>query len=135
MTSPMVQIYDFRRLLHLSKDIARNFNIQKTDLVATCRNSQNIVEANGRPDLVPIWKCAELIASNCIPLEENCGELLFCNDPFKKNILESLILHFAVNGDIQTAVMLCAVFHKCCPESETTTNKMVSFYYNTTFIF
>ncbi|KAL5288890.1 WDR59 family protein [Megaselia abdita] len=129
ITSPMVQIYDFKRLLHLNKEIANDFEIQKNDLVGTCKKSQMISEANGRSDLVPIWKLAELIASSCVPLEENCGELLFCNDPFKRNILESLILHFAVNGDIQTAVMLCAVFHKCCPEVETSPNKMVCIYF------
>lgn len=121
----MVQIYDFKKLLHLNKGIASGFEISKTDLVGTCKRCQIIVENNGRSDLVPIWKLAELIASNCTPLEENCGELLFSNDPFKRNILESLILHFAVNGDIQTAVMLCAVFHKCCPEIEMSPNKMV----------
>lgn len=121
----MVQIYDFKRLLHLNKEIASEFEILKADLIGTCKKSQTIVEANGRSDLVPIWKLAELIASNCVPLEENCGELLFSNDPFKRNILESLILHFAVNGDIQTAVMLCAVFHKFCPEADASPNKMV----------
>uniref|UniRef100_T1H053 WDR59/RTC1-like RING zinc finger domain-containing protein n=1 Tax=Megaselia scalaris TaxID=36166 RepID=T1H053_MEGSC len=126
ITSPVVQIYDFKRLLFLNKEIAMNFEIHKSDLVGTCRRSQKIVEANGRPDLVPIWMLAELIASNCTPLEENCGELLFSNDPFKKNILESLILHFAINGDIQTAVMLCAVFHKCCPENEPATKNILS---------
>lgn len=124
-SSPMVQIYDFKKLLHLSKEIANDFEIQKNDLVATCKRSQRIVENHGRSDLVPIWMVAELIASKCIPLEENCGELLFCNDPFKRNILESMILHFAANGDFQTAVMLCAVFHKCCPDLETSSSKTV----------
>ncbi|KAH8279883.1 hypothetical protein KR054_009472 [Drosophila jambulina] len=109
--SPVVHVYDASSLLHISRNMAREFSLDKLNIAETCRRNGEICRQHGRLDLVPVWLLAELIATPQVP-HETLNELLFYKDPFKKSLLESLIMHYASSGDIQTAVLLACLFDK-----------------------
>ncbi|XP_067624866.1 GATOR2 complex protein Wdr59 [Eurosta solidaginis] len=110
--TPIVHIYEACKLLNINCEMSKEFSLDKRDLRATCRHNRQVCETHGRYDLVPIWTLTELIATPNIPNEIKY-ETLFYKDPFKKFLLEALIMHFASAGDLQTAVMLAYLFHKC----------------------
>ncbi|XP_017077374.1 LOW QUALITY PROTEIN: GATOR complex protein Wdr59 [Drosophila eugracilis] len=110
--SPVVHVYDTSSLLHINRGMAREFSLDKLNIAETCRKNGEICRKHGRLDLVPVWLLAELIATPQVP-HETLNELLFYKDPFKKSLLESLIMHYATSGDIQTAVLLACLFDKC----------------------
>ncbi|XP_004531284.1 GATOR complex protein WDR59 [Ceratitis capitata] len=114
--TPIVHIYEACKLLNINCEMAKEFSLDKRNLRTTCRRNRQVCETYGRYDLVPIWTLAELIAKPNIP-NESKYESLFYKDPFKKFLLEALIMHFAVAGDLQTAVMLACLFHKCTSTS------------------
>ncbi|XP_068150301.1 GATOR2 complex protein Wdr59 [Drosophila tropicalis] len=109
--SPMVHIYDASSLLHINRDMAREFSLDKRNIADTCRRNGEICRSYGRLDLLPIWLLAELIATPSHLPQETMNE-----DPFRKSLLESLIMHYANSGDIQTAVLLACLFDKCPSE-------------------
>ncbi|XP_030383964.1 GATOR complex protein WDR59 [Scaptodrosophila lebanonensis] len=111
-STPVVHIYDASRLLHLNRQMAIELSLDKQDIAQTCRQNGEVCAKYERYDLVPIWLLAELIATPHVP-DENKYELLFYKDPFKKYLLESLIMHYATAGDVQTAVLLACLFDKC----------------------
>uniref|UniRef100_A0A1B0ADY2 Uncharacterized protein n=1 Tax=Glossina pallidipes TaxID=7398 RepID=A0A1B0ADY2_GLOPL len=115
-SSPIVHVYDCSKLLNMSREVARELSLDKCDIIETCKKNRKICEANGRYDLLPIWTLAEKIATPDIPSETKY-EMLFYN-PFKKFLLEALIMHFATSGDLQTAVTLACLFHKCPPPKD-----------------
>ncbi|XP_022214670.2 GATOR complex protein Wdr59 [Drosophila obscura] len=110
--SPVVHVYDASSLLHVSRNMAKEFSLDKHNIAETCRRNGEICRKHGRMDLLPVWLLAELIATPHVP-HESMNELLFYKDPFKKSLLESLIMHYASSGDIQTAVLLACLFDKC----------------------
>ncbi|XP_030555484.1 GATOR complex protein WDR59 [Drosophila novamexicana] len=112
-TTPVVHVYDASQLLHINREMAREFTLDKRDIAETCRRNAEICRKHGRSDLLPIWLLAELIATPHVPHESMSSELLFYMDPFKKSLLESLIMHYASAGDIQIAVLLACLFDKC----------------------
>uniref|UniRef100_A0A1A9WBJ0 RWD domain-containing protein n=1 Tax=Glossina brevipalpis TaxID=37001 RepID=A0A1A9WBJ0_9MUSC len=116
-SSPIVHVYECSKLLNMSRDVARELSLDKCDIIETCKKNRKICETNGRHDLLPIWTLAEMIATPNIPSETKY-EMLFYNNPFKKFLLEALIMHFATSGDLQTAVTLACLFHKCPPPKD-----------------
>lgn len=116
-TTPVVHVYDASQLLHINREMAREFTLDKHNIAETCRRNGEICRTHGRLDLLPIWLLAELIATPHVPQSQSAQskrcELLFYQDPFKKSLLESLIMHYASAGDIQTAVLLACLFDKC----------------------
>ncbi|XP_037959724.1 GATOR complex protein Wdr59 [Teleopsis dalmanni] len=117
ITSPVVHIYDTSKLLNISRNMAQEYSLDKSNIITTCRKNRQVCETNGRYDLMPIWTLAEMIATPNIPNEIKY-ESLFYKDPFKKFLLEALITHYANAGDLQTAVMLACLFHKCTSTME-----------------
>ncbi|XP_060650843.1 GATOR complex protein Wdr59 [Drosophila nasuta] len=114
-TTPVVHVYDASQLLHINREMAREFTLDKRNIADTCRRNGEICRAHGRLDLLPIWLLAELIATPPATGQQlgmNCP-MLFHKDPFKKSLLESLIMHYAGAGDVQTAVLLACLFDKC----------------------
>ncbi|XP_055383102.1 GATOR complex protein Wdr59 [Condylostylus longicornis] len=107
----VVNIYDIQKILNINRKAALEYIITKSNILETCRHNKKISERYARSDLIPIWNLAELIASINSPFESD-NEMLFYKDPFKRYIVESLIMHFATNGDVQTAAMLCCIFEK-----------------------
>uniref|UniRef100_A0A1A9W9P3 Uncharacterized protein n=1 Tax=Glossina brevipalpis TaxID=37001 RepID=A0A1A9W9P3_9MUSC len=99
----------------MSRDVARELSLHKCDIIETCKRNRNICETNGRHDLLLIWTLAE--ATPNIPSETKY-EMFFYNNPFKKFLLETLIMHFATLGDLQTAVTIACVLHKCPPPKD-----------------
>ncbi|XP_017835175.1 GATOR complex protein Wdr59 [Drosophila busckii] len=115
-TTPVVHVYDASQLLHINREMAREFSLDKRNVAATCRRNGEICRQHGRLDLLPIWLLAELIATPHLPHASMSCELQLLKDPFKKSLLDSLIMHYASAGDIQTAVLLACLFDKCqCP--------------------
>ena len=111
-STPIVHIYECNKLLNTSQTMAKEYSLDKKDIISTCRKNRQICENHGRYDLLPIWTMAEMIATPNIPQTESIKFETFLNeDPFKKCLLEELIMHFATAGDIQTAVMLACLFH------------------------
>ncbi|KAM7352061.1 WD repeat domain 59 isoform 2-T3 [Cochliomyia hominivorax] len=111
-STPNIHIYECSRLLNISRTMAKEYSLDKRDIIATCRINRQICENNGRYDLLPIWTMAEMIATPSIPQTESMKyEMTINEDPFKKCLLEALIMHFASECDLQTAVMLACLFH------------------------
>lgn len=111
-STAIVHLYECHKLLNTSQIMAKEYSLDKKDIIATCRRNRQICENNSRYDLLPIWTMAEMIATPNIPQSESIKFETFLNeDPFKKCLLEELIMHFATAGDIQTAVMLACLFH------------------------
>lgn len=109
---PIVHIYECNKLLNISRNMAKEYSLDKRDIIATCRKNRQICENYGRYDLLPIWTMAEMIAKPNVPQTESMKyQMIFNEDPFKKSLLEALIMHFANVGDLQTAVMLSCLFH------------------------
>lgn len=111
-STPIVHIYECNKLLNISRAMAQEYSLDKRDIIATCRKNRQICENHGRDDLLPIWTMAEMIATPNVPQSETMKYEMFLNeDPFKKGLLEALIMHFAFVGDLQTSVMLACLFH------------------------
>lgn len=111
-STPIVHIYECNKLLNISRTMAIEYSLDKRDIIATCRKNRQICESHGRYDLLPIWTMAEMIATPNVPQTDSMKyEMILNEDPFKKCLLEALIMHFASVGDLQTAVMLACLFH------------------------
>lgn len=111
-STAIVHLYECNRLLNISRAMATEYSLDKRDMIATCRKNRQICENHGRYDLLPIWTLTEMIATPNVPLTESkLNKMLLSDDPFKKALLESLIMHYAAVGDLQTAVMLATLFH------------------------
>lgn len=113
-STPLVYVYQCSRLLNISREMATEYSLKKQNDVDTCRLNRQICEkfCPDRSDLLFAWKIAEMIATpNIITTNRLKYEQLTNEDPFKKNLLELLIIHFAKVGDIQTAVLLACHFH------------------------
>ncbi|XP_073824961.1 WD repeat domain 59 [Musca autumnalis] len=111
-STAIVQIYECNKLLNISRAMACEYSLDKTDIIATCRKNRLVCETQGRYDLLPIWTMAEMIATPNVPWTENkLSKMVLNEDPFKKALLESLIMHYAAVGDLQTSVILACLFH------------------------
>ncbi|XP_013118277.1 GATOR complex protein Wdr59 [Stomoxys calcitrans] len=111
-STAIVHIYECSKLLYLNQAMANEYSLDKRDIMATCRKNRSICENQGRYDLLPIWTMAEMIATPNVPSSETkLIKSLLNEDPFKKALLDALILHFAAAGDLQTSVMLSCLFH------------------------
>lgn len=115
-----VIIYECHRLLHINRDMVKELSVDQRNIRLTCANNRRVCAQNGRLDLIPIWTLAEMIATPnvCMPnighgyLKSDCHHLIHSSDPYRTVLLEELIMHFARNGDLQTAVVLSCLFHK-----------------------
>ncbi|XP_037810838.1 GATOR complex protein Wdr59 [Lucilia sericata] len=111
-STAIVHIYECYKLLNISRIMAKEYSLDKRNIIETCRKNRQICENHGRYDLLPIWTMAEMIATPNVPQTESMKyEMILNEDPFKKCLLEALIMHFASMGDLQTAVMLACLFH------------------------
>ncbi|KAL7011102.1 hypothetical protein ACKWTF_014090 [Chironomus riparius] len=117
-------IYDVSKLLMVSKELAENYVIIPSNLPSMCKRNKEIAEEFGRPDLVQTWSIAETIALalNNSDFELSDDEMFSSPNPFAKAFLEALINHYAKQGDVQTAAMLCVTFGKYCQEISSRTS-------------
>lgn len=111
-STAIVTIYECNKLLNISQAMACEYSLDKTNIIASCRKNRQVCENQGRYDLLPIWSLAEMIATPNVPfMETKLSKMLLNEDPFKKALVEALIMHFAMVGDLQTSVMLACLFH------------------------
>ncbi|XP_059613286.1 GATOR complex protein Wdr59 isoform X2 [Phlebotomus argentipes] len=117
MFSSDVMIYDLSKHLHVSRELAERYVINTDNVAEMCKTNRMIAEEHGRSDLVQCWSLAEMISTPVMDVETD-EDMFYSQNPFSRNLLESLILHFAKSRDIQTAAMLCCTFGRHCPPSE-----------------
>ncbi|XP_075151910.1 WD repeat domain 59 [Haematobia irritans] len=111
-STAIVNIYECNKLLFINRVMAKEYSLDKRDIAATCRKNRSLCENQERYDLLPIWTMIELIATPNVPFNETkISKMFFSEDPFKKALLDSLIMHFATSGDLQTSVILACLFH------------------------
>lgn len=116
-----ILIYDCHRLLHLSLEMAKELSIDQHNIRQTCKQNRSVCEQNGRPDLMAIWTLAEMIATPNVSMAKNSQinyQLMYSCDPYRTLLLNELIMHFALNGDLQTAVILACLFYKLNREQQ-----------------
>lgn len=109
-----ITIYDVSKYLYVSKDLAERYLINTDDLVGMCKVNRKAALSIGRDDVAQAWSMAEMISLGIMEMEH--GDDVAGQQPFSKNLLESLIFHFAKIHDVQTAAMLCCAFGRHCPD-------------------
>lgn len=101
--------------MFVSKDLAERYTLNTDDLSLTCKENRKAALTVGRDDVAQAWSMAEMIAASMLEMEHGDDDMFSAGQqPFSKNLLESLIFHFAKIYDIQTAAMLCCVFGRHC---------------------
>ncbi|CRK93507.1 CLUMA_CG007043, isoform A [Clunio marinus] len=120
--STTVCIYDASKLFLVNREIAENYLIDPNNIPEMCRHNRKVAEDFGRPDLVQCWSLAEMVATSNDDNTTSDDEMFSTQNPFAKNLLESLIMHFAKICDVQTAAMLCVTFGRYCQEISSRTS-------------
>ncbi|KAL7273734.1 hypothetical protein RUND412_003394 [Rhizina undulata] len=64
----IVSIHDFSHLLPVKKELAREYKVYG-DGPTVCRHNADVAEKYGFPELADVWRFAELILCNEVPLE------------------------------------------------------------------
>lgn len=119
MPAATITVYDVSKYMFVSKELAEKYVINTENLLDMCkRNRQIALSLGGRDDVAHAWSMAEMIAVGLADVESADDDMFAGQNPFSKNLLESLIVHFAKIHDIQTAAMLCCAFGKHCPPPE-----------------
>lgn len=83
-------IYDVSKLSLISRELAEKYVIDPNNIPEMCRQNQKVAEDFGRPDLVQCWCLAEMVATTG---DNDCSsddEMFSSQNPFAKNLLESL---------------------------------------------
>ncbi|GAB0090407.1 GATOR complex protein Wdr59 [Sergentomyia squamirostris] len=117
MFSSGVTIYDVSKHVHVSRELAEKYVINTDNVAEMCKINKMIAEEHGRSDLVQCWSLAEMITTPVMDVESD-EDMFNSQNPFSRNLLESLILHYAKSRDVQTAAMLACAFGRHCPSSE-----------------
>lgn len=112
-----ITIYDVSKFMFVSKELAERYVINTENVLDMCRKNRQIALTLGdRDDVAQAWSMAEMIATGLHEMESSDDDMFAGQNPFSKNLLESLIFHFATKvHDIQTAAMLCCAFGRHCP--------------------
>lgn len=115
-----ITVYDVSKYMFVSRELAEQYVIAtESSLLDMCKQNRESAMAVGRDDVAHAWSMAEMIAAGLGELESAPDEDMFAGqNPFSKNLLESLIFHFAKIHDIQTAAMLCCAFGRHCPPQD-----------------
>lgn len=105
--------------MFVSKELAEQYVINTDNVLEMCKENHRVaVAVGGRPDVAHAWSMAEMVAGGLNELESAEDDMLAGQNPFSKNLLESLICHFVKIHDIQTAAMLCCAFGRHCPPQD-----------------
>lgn len=83
-------IYDASKLFLVSRELAKNYVIDPNNIPEMCRQNRKIAEEFGRSDLIQCWSLAEMVASSIGEHENTDDEMFSSQNPFAKNLLESL---------------------------------------------
>jgi WD repeat-containing protein 59 len=85
-----VCIYDASKLFLVSRELAERYVIDPSNVPEMCRLNRVIAEECGRQDLVQCWCLAEMVASSSGDECSGDDEMFSSQNPFAKNLLESL---------------------------------------------
>lgn len=102
-------IYNTSALFFLNRILGERYKLNG-DASSVCRYNAAVAQIVGRGDLVQAWRLAELVARSRNLVSED--DLPWSLHPFGKQLVQSLIQHYADKCDIQMAAMLCCVFGK-----------------------
>ncbi|XP_075212964.1 WD repeat domain 59 [Lycorma delicatula] len=108
----VVVIYDASQLFYIHKELAEKYVFDSRDVPGMCLRNANVAATVGRRDLVQAWTLAALAASptsNSSPADQD-DDFPWPQHPFAKDMIQSLISHYAQHSDIQMAAMLCCAF-------------------------
>ncbi|XP_076318578.1 WD repeat domain 59 isoform X2 [Tachypleus tridentatus] len=106
-----VMLYSVLGLMPISTVLAQHY-VLGGDTESVCKKNASVAAEFGRKDLVQVWQLAALIASSeLFPSSDPDDGVPWSQHPFGRQLLQSLINHFIKIHDIQTAAMLCCVFH------------------------
>lgn len=108
----VVVVYDASQLFFIHKELAERYVFDSSDVPGMCLRNANVAASVGRRDLVQAWTLAALAAT---PTASTCptdldDDFPWPQHPFAKDMIQSLISHYAQHSDIQTAAMLCCAF-------------------------
>lgn len=110
-TKGVVIVYDVSSLFYVQRELAEKYVFDWRDVPSMCLRNSSIAVNVGRKDLVQAWTLAALAASphtqSPVDLDE---DFPWAVHPFAKEMVQSLIAHYAQQRDIQMAAMLCCAF-------------------------
>lgn len=116
MPAATITVYDLSKHIFVSKELAQRYVINTENLLEMCKQNREIALAvGGREDVAHAWQMAEMIAAGLSELDCAEEDMFAGQNPFSRNLLESLIFHFVKIHDVQTAAMLCCAFGRHCP--------------------
>ncbi|XP_066955157.1 GATOR2 complex protein WDR59 isoform X4 [Macrobrachium rosenbergii] len=108
-----VMIYDVKSLMPFSRELGAAYVLDDSDIVQSCTKNRDAAAAVGRKDLVQVWSLAaataSLASSSAISSIEDV-EFPWCQHPFARKLVDSLLSHYLKLNDVQTATMLSCVF-------------------------
>ncbi|KAF4521796.1 hypothetical protein B566_EDAN011381 [Ephemera danica] len=136
---PAVILYDVSPLLFVQRELAEKYKLSTRDVSEACQHNASVALMHGRRDLAQVWQLVSLAAASPIPpspLASHWSEhdedslSAWVLHPFGRTMIESLIMHYAGQFDVQTAAMLSCMFG-CRTENQAAfrkkaTNKNVS---------
>lgn len=109
-----VVVYDASQLFLVQRELAEKYVLDWRDVPSMCRrNAAVAASVAGRKDLVQTWLLAASAATPASAPHHDChdpDDFPWQHHPFAKQMIQSLISHYAQLSDIQTAAMLCCVF-------------------------
>lgn len=78
------------KILLVSKELAEKYIIDTNNLTKMCRHNRLVAERVGRSDLVQCWSLCEMIATPLLQIDSDEDYSSYSQNPFGKNLLESL---------------------------------------------
>ncbi|XP_046999380.1 GATOR complex protein WDR59 isoform X1 [Schistocerca americana] len=117
-TRAVITVYDASALFFVHRELGEKYILGSHDVPAVCQHNSSVAASVGRRDLVQTWSLAGLAATPAMvgPSEQE-DDVPWSHHPFGRQLVESLIAHYAKQSDIQTAAMLCCIF-STRPESQ-----------------
>uniref|UniRef100_A0A1B6EDS3 RWD domain-containing protein n=1 Tax=Clastoptera arizonana TaxID=38151 RepID=A0A1B6EDS3_9HEMI len=107
----IVVVYDASSLFLLSRELAEKYVFDWRDVPGMCHHNSAVAASIGRKDLVQAWTLAALAATpSTQSISDLDEEFPWGIHPFAKDLIQSLISHYAQHCDIQMAAMLCCAF-------------------------
>ncbi|XP_054266064.1 GATOR complex protein WDR59-like isoform X1 [Macrosteles quadrilineatus] len=104
----LVIVYDASQLFFVQRNLAENYIFDWANVPGMCHHNAMVAASVGRRDLVQAWSLAALATTD--PSNDRDDDFPWHAHPFSRNMLQSIIWHFAKQYDIQMAAMLsCAL--------------------------
>uniref|UniRef100_A0A1B6LD05 RWD domain-containing protein n=1 Tax=Graphocephala atropunctata TaxID=36148 RepID=A0A1B6LD05_9HEMI len=106
----IVIVYDASALFFVQRNLAENYIFDWQNVMNMCQHNAGVAAIAGRRDLVQAWSLAAMATSSPSASADLDDDFPWQSHPFSKGLLQSIILHFAKQSDIQMAAMLTCAF-------------------------